>query len=152
MSSARTIHFDAQPLTYDSIIFVHGLFGNPEKTWTGQLQPSKSPPPKHRDENLGSEGGDVQAAENRDSRGRGIFWPALLLPEIVDNVQISTWGYDADIDDFWASASQNTVGQHATNLLSDIADMLESSQPILPIIFVVHSLGGIVVKAVSFVI
>jgi hypothetical protein len=29
--------------------------------------------------------------------------------------------------------------------------MMEASQPVLPIIFVVHSLGGVVVKAVSSV-
>jgi hypothetical protein len=92
-----------------------------------------------------------QAPAQKDSKIRGIYWPAQLLPEAVDNVRVSTWGYDADIDDFWSSASQNTVSQHATNLLSDIADMMEASQPVLPILFVVHILGGVVVKAVSSV-
>jgi hypothetical protein len=47
----------------------------------------------------------------------GIFWPALLLPSVVPNTRIWTLGYDADIDGFWSSASQNTVSQHAANLL-----------------------------------
>ena len=48
---------------------------------------------------------------------------------------------------FLSSSSQNTVAQHATNLLSDITDLLEDNAYNLPVIFVVHSLGGIVVKA-----
>ena len=141
-----------QPLILYSVIFIHGLFGDPEKTWTGHLPRSNSPPPKHPDENSILEARNEHDTGHKDSKGRGIFWPALLLPKVVDKAQISTWGYDADIDDLWSSASQNTVGQHATNLLSDMADMLESSEPTLPIIFVVHSLGGIIVKAVSSVI
>ena len=78
----------------------------------------------------------------------GVFWPAVLLPDVVPNTKIHTWGYDADIDGFWSSSSQNTVAQHAANLLSDVADLLETNGGNLPVVFVVHSLGGIVVKAV----
>lgn len=66
---------------------------------------------------------------------------------MFQDVRIFTWGYDADIDNF-GSASQNTIHQHANNLLSDIADQRETSEHYKkPIVFVVHSLGGIIVKA-----
>lgn len=81
-------------------------------------------------------------------RPDAVFWPAGLLPKVVPNTKIWTWGYDADIDGFWSSASQNTVLQHATNLLGDVADLLETKECNLPIIFVVHSLGGLIIKAV----
>ncbi|KAI4221219.1 MAG: hypothetical protein LQ349_007898 [Xanthoria aureola] len=76
-----------------------------------------------------------------------VLWPRDLLPNVVHDARIFTWGYDADIDGF-GSASQSTIYQHASSLLSDIADQREKSPCYrAPILFVVHSLGGIVVKA-----
>jgi len=77
----------------------------------------------------------------------GTFWPRDLLPRIISDVRVFTWGYDADIDGF-GSRSQSTIIQHAQSLLSDIADQREVAEYYKrPIAFVVHSLGGIVVKA-----
>lgn len=80
---------------------------------------------------------------------------AFLTPSGLPNyflksfpIRKSGLGYDADIDGFRSSASQNMVAQHATNLVSDVADPLETKECNLPIIFVVHSLGGLIVKAV----
>ncbi|KAL9584441.1 MAG: hypothetical protein Q9203_004661, partial [Teloschistes exilis] len=54
---------------------------------------------------------------------------------------------DADVDSF-GSASQSTIHQHAGTLLSDIVDKRELAEHYKrPIIFVVHSLGGIIIKA-----
>lgn len=138
-----------------SIIFIHGLFGHPEKTWTGikfgsKLLQRELSIPSSRDvcSSGTKEAGNDNAVESSDPGSHGIFWPATLLPEVIPNTRIWTWGYDADIDGFWSSASQNTVSQHATNLLSDVADLIESKDYNLPIIFVVHSLGGLIVKAV----
>jgi hypothetical protein len=133
-------------LTFSSIIFVHGLFGHPEKTWTGHQSRSRSPPqPPSEQSSQVMTGGSIKNAEQHSD---DVFWPADLLPDVVPNTRIWTWGYDADIDSLWSSASQNTVSQHATNLLSDVANLLESDKHILPVIFIAHSLGGIVVKAV----
>jgi hypothetical protein len=87
-------------------------------------------------------------SDPHDSSSDGVFWPTALLSKVIPSTRIHTWGYDADIDGFWSSASLNTVSQHAANLLSDMADLLESEGNNLPIIFVVHSLGGIIVKSV----
>jgi len=77
----------------------------------------------------------------------GTFWPRDLLPRIISDVRVFTWGYDADIDGF-GSRSQSTIIQHAESLLSDIANQREVDDHYKrPIAFVVHSLGGIVVKA-----
>lgn len=75
------------------------------------------------------------------------MWPEKLLPAEIPNTRIFTWGYDADVNGLLSSASQNTIHDHANNLLSDLDDLRSSEKDIkVPIIFVVHSLGGIVVK------
>jgi len=108
-----------------SVIFVHGLFGNPTKTWT------KVPPP------------------DRKKQTENVFWPADLLPKVLPEARIWTWGYDADVHKFGSQSSHNTIEEHASNLLTDIAGLVRRSPNNMPIIFVVHSLGGIVVKEVS---
>ncbi|KAK5214475.1 hypothetical protein LTR41_000668 [Exophiala xenobiotica] len=75
------------------------------------------------------------------------FWPHDLLIEDMPLARIFTWGYDADIAIPFSFASQSSIFQHATQLLSDLAD--ERTLPIQqtrPIIFVAHSLGGLIVK------
>lgn len=77
----------------------------------------------------------------------GVFWPQTLLPDIIPDAKIFTFGYDADVGGFLSSASQNTIYQHAQNLLSDLADLRENpAEQEIPLVFVVHSLGGIIVK------
>jgi hypothetical protein len=75
---------------------------------------------------------------------KDVFWPSLL-PPLLPGAQILTWGYDADVFRFLGSSGQNTVHQHASSLLSDLADAWQKGQR-LPIIFICHGLGGIVVK------
>jgi len=76
-----------------------------------------------------------------------VFWPRDLLPSLISDVRVLTWGYDADIDGF-GSRSQSSINQHAQSLLSDIADQREVAEYYKrPIAFVVHSLGVIIVKA-----
>jgi len=74
-----------------------------------------------------------------------IFWPGDLLPQELPSVRVMTYGYDADIAHFWAMASQNRIGEHAGNLVNAIARERIGSER-RPIIFVTHSLGGLVTE------
>lgn len=89
-----------------SIVFVHGLFGGPWKTWA-----AKARSPKHgfgRLEN--SSVAPVDAlAKCKEQSSRHIFWPNTLLPLAVGNVKVYSFGYDADVEKFMASAGLNTV-------------------------------------------
>ena len=76
-----------------------------------------------------------------------VFWPRDLLPRAFPQARIVTWGYDVQIEGFVADASQASIYHHAENLLADTVMLRRSDAAKLkPLIFIAHSLGGIVVK------
>ncbi|PVH71185.1 hypothetical protein DL98DRAFT_540272 [Cadophora sp. DSE1049] len=101
------------------IVLVHGLNGNPRNTWTAP---------------------------------NGVFWPSQLLPASLKNYQarILVYGYNADVYTFGSSKggpSSDMIHQHAQTLLANLA-LERKSEEVgeHPIIWVAHSLGGILVK------
>lgn len=83
------------------------------------------------------------------AKSENVFWPKDLLPADLPKTRIMTYGYDADIAHFWSMASQNRIGEHAGNLVNAIAQIRERTDTEnRPIIFVTHSLGGLVTEDV----
>ncbi|KAI3317548.1 Alpha/Beta hydrolase protein [Xylariaceae sp. AK1471] len=74
----------------------------------------------------------------------GCCWPRDLLPQTLPGIRVITFGYDSRIVR-WAGTSSNSISHHATSLLSDIY-LTRKTNPHRPLIFVGHSLGGIVIK------
>lgn len=114
------------------------------------------------------------AADNVMSRDsghstKGVFWPKDLLPKVIPDARMFTYGYDVNINHLFSSASQATVFQHAASFLNDLANERISTEAVSvlsvfymktllltfgmqqsrPLIFVAHSLGGILVKDVG---
>lgn len=134
-----------------SIVFVHGFTGHPERTWAkakgdmehtdGEALASSERPQKMRKFNL------LPGSGSRNNHGhRSVFWPRDLLPTTAPDARVMTYGYDTNIR-HWIGpqVSQNTV----YDISSDFLVSLEASRrtnPARPIMFIAHSLGGIVVK------
>ncbi|KAJ6084383.1 hypothetical protein N7486_011183 [Penicillium sp. IBT 16267x] len=77
--------------------------------------------------------------------GQTTPWPKILLPPKL-NARVLTYGYDAYVARK-SVASSNRLINHAQNLLGDLtADRSFCNASSRPLIFVAHSLGGIVCK------
>lgn len=73
-------------------------------------------------------------------------WPAMLLPPKLPRARLLAWGYDAYVVQA-SVVSENRLTDHATNLLIDITnDRASCGATSRPLIFVAHSLGGLVCK------
>ncbi|QGA22347.1 hypothetical protein EYB26_010063 [Talaromyces marneffei] len=76
----------------------------------------------------------------------GVNWLSNLLPTDIPNARVFCWGYDANTHDDRVSCQY--LYDHATQLVSDLClERRLTNTTQRPIIFVAHSLGGIIVKS-----
>jgi hypothetical protein len=125
----RVLHTPSKPIV--DIIFVHGLTGNSYGTWL----------------------------EERSET----YWPVGLLREDVQNARIMTYGYDADVIKLRGQVSDNNLRGYSTSLLEDLSATRSRDKSVRlsfvqnalcslcyqekrKIIFIVHSLGGLLLK------
>lgn len=86
--------------------------------------------------------------------GGGMFWPADLLPQACPRARILVYGYDTKITKYGAApTNKNSIYSHAKDLLFALSreteNCITASGRQRQILFVAHSLGGIVIKEVS---
>ena len=78
--------------------------------------------------------------------GQSTPWPKTLLPHKLQKARILTYGYDAYIVQK-SVASSNRLIDHAMNLVNDLtSDRAGCNASTRPLVFVAHSLGGLVCK------
>ncbi|KAF2110291.1 Alpha/Beta hydrolase protein [Lophiotrema nucula] len=109
-----------QPVQIEvDVVLIHGLGGGRKKTWTKTLDD-----------------------------GTKIFWPKEFLCDDLENARVITWGYEADVAHLKPTdaVSLETIVGHAQKLCTELANVRETSGHHPPIVFVVHSMGGIVCK------
>ncbi|KAK7988456.1 hypothetical protein PG989_008771 [Apiospora arundinis] len=100
------------------VVLVHGLNGEPQRTWTAK---------------------------------NDVFWPTDLLPQSLRNTRanILVYGYNADVysKKHGVNPSDNFIYMHAQTLVTSLTHYRKDEQSSRnPIIWVCHSLGGILVK------
>jgi hypothetical protein len=77
-------------------------------------------------------------------RSSKTFWPADLLPQLCPQARISVYGYDTKVAGF-SKVNKDHVYQLGKNFLYQLG-LYRTKR--IPIIFIAHSLGGIVLKEV----
>ncbi|KAF1959884.1 hypothetical protein CC80DRAFT_405685, partial [Byssothecium circinans] len=74
-----------------------------------------------------------------------IYWPEEYLIPDIPQARVWAYGYDADVFGFFQPNNQSTISQHGQDLRAKLERQIENKDPI---VFVVYSLGGIIVKDV----
>jgi hypothetical protein len=81
------------------------------------------------------------------AHSNGHFWLRDSLPEEVPGARIFSYGYPANV---FFSLEKGRIDDHACTLLEDLLDARRGDeQQNRPIVFICHSMGGIVVKKVG---
>ena len=74
------------------------------------------------------------------------MWLRDLLPQHLPNIRVMTYGYNAKFRNFTDRQDMRSI---ATKLLAELADLRRNGDEARrPIVFVCHSLGGIIAKKV----
>lgn len=80
------------------------------------------------------------------SKETGLMWLRDLLPNDLPNSRIMTFGYNANVLD---NTATGTLADFRQSFLSSLSAMRNSQRERLrPVLFIAHSLGGIVLKSV----
>ncbi|KAL1608072.1 hypothetical protein SLS60_003011 [Paraconiothyrium brasiliense] len=130
------------------IVFVHGFTGHPERTWSTKINREDAAktierPSKRQKFNQAFQtfAGSVEGESIPK-----VFWPRDILPSTIPDARILTYGYDTHIRHrLDAPVPQSTVYDISWNFLIALEGE-RRTDPLRPMIFVVHSLGGIVAK------
>ncbi|VUC24625.1 unnamed protein product [Clonostachys rosea] len=137
-------------LTCPSIIFIHGLRGHPQNTWGRgsdegrNTAPESAPKPTYRlktffkREKPRSNSGPRSAPQTRP------FWPDEFLTHDIPEAAVWTYGYNSEVmSGLFTPNNQNSVSQHGRDLAERFEWEIDNEHPV---IFVAHSLGGIILK------
>ena len=131
--------------------------GHPTKTWLYGELPNQSKENDAASDNKTKTKRSLKfwksAKEGQESKpapstqaSQYCYWPSQLLPKAFQNLRIMTYGYDSDPSHFFASkTTQMNITQQKLDLLNRVTGERSKCRQ-RPLIFVAHSLGGVLVK------
>ncbi|KAK5631728.1 hypothetical protein RRF57_007442 [Xylaria bambusicola] len=137
------------------IVFIHGLNGKPDKSWTYSAASSEKKSERsirHQASKLfRKEKIDIQVSVSDIKENQDVFWPRDLLSQedCCKTARIMTYGYDSDVLKLVENANFSTITTNGESLLNGLARIREDC-PRRPLMLIVHSLGGLVVKSAIF--
>jgi hypothetical protein len=85
--------------------------------------------------------------EKGDGSDQEVFWPRDLLKPDVPRARIMTFGYDTKITRGYKATNQGNIFSHAGDMLYAL-EAERRQAPNRDLVFIAHSLGGILVKEV----
>ncbi|ETS81125.1 hypothetical protein PFICI_06127 [Pestalotiopsis fici W106-1] len=154
------------------IVFVHGLQGHPQNTWTWKPKDTSNKPESSRRHpkvdkkgrrsilrsvfsrsgrasssrpNSPSTDGDTD--EHGPDEDPAVYWPRDLLAADFPTARVMTFGYNTIVTEGYRAANQASLFAHARDLLYAL-EAKRRSAPDRPLVFIAHSLGGILTKEV----
>ena len=137
-----------------SIIFIHGFTGHPERTWTSKKANNNHgistaecvEPLPRRHKILRPLSGSRLDNDRGAAAVHATYWPRDLVPQTVPSARVLTYGYDTHIR-HWTGPPLNksTIYDISENFLVAL-ESGRRTEPSRPVVFVAHSLGGIIVK------
>ncbi|KAK7961899.1 uncharacterized protein PG986_002724 [Apiospora aurea] len=160
-STGLSVVFDPGSEPVVDIVFVHGIQGHPVRTWTAARpctpnHEQADDDAKPKKDNIirrlvrGRKTSEIALGESGSRSqnvatlsGSACYWPKDLLPVDLPRASILTWGYDSMVTKGFKSADKSSLFTHAKNFLFALG---RAAVPSRPIIFIAHSLGGIMVK------
>ncbi len=155
-------------LTHDSIILVHGLRGHPYNTWASNKKAGNehtAGSSSWRQKFKSPFKSTTPPVERNNTRQQDVFWPQDYLAKDIPDARVWTYGYNADVfGGLFQANSQSSVSVHGRDLelrferdienkVTQFCSMVkrprvDANNNQDPVIFLAHSLGGIIVKDV----
>ena len=91
---------------------------------------------------------EVDEADGKEEvQGKTVFWPEDLLKEDFPRARVMTFGYNTSITQGYYAAHQGNIFSHARDLLYKLEAKRRNAAK-RDLVFIAHSLGGILVKEV----
>ncbi|KAH6853874.1 hypothetical protein B0I37DRAFT_360527 [Chaetomium sp. MPI-CAGE-AT-0009] len=88
-----------------------------------------------------------QAWTHVSNEGKATAWPESFLGNLTPQARIIAYDYDVELGDFWSTEEDNRINDLADDISYEVRGVRTSSKTTdRPVIFIAHSIGGLLVE------